>query len=233
MITQKTTRRRHDANVAYRDKLDAQLPENRKVWVYGKCMKEVANRLRGKGVYPFDADEIASTIYYDLMDRRVGDVFPRGMPESDAVWMAFLKKEAEYAFMRYYRPSWRHPTESLDMPVSHGGADEDGDESEATLLDMIPDDTEDKYDSRPEVKIELENVRTAVSLICKRRNYKPTTCRIVESSFLDGESVADVAAKYDVAANNVSVIRFRFLDALRQDGSSTLAELEQFFRASA
>ena len=227
-MTQKTTRRyRHDANVANCDKIDAKLPESRKIWLYRKCKDAVTQRLIKQGVYPFDAEEIASNMYFDLIDRRVEDVFPRGIPESDAVWMAFLKKESEYAFLAHYRSPWRHPTESLDAPVAYGRADEDGDEAESTRLDMLSDESEDEYRSRPEVRMELGNVRDAVSLICKRRNYKPATCRAVEMAFLDEESVADIASKCDMTANNVSAIKFRFRDALCEDGPAVMAELER------
>ena len=228
MTTQKTTRRRrHDANVANCDKIDAKLPESRKIWLYRRCKDAVTQRLIKKGVYPFDANDIASNVYFDLMDRRVEDVFPRGIPESDAMWMAFLKKEAEYAFKAHYRSAWRHPTESLDAPVAYGRADEDGDWAEATRLDMLLDESEDVYRSRPEVKMELGVVRDAVSLICKRRNYKPATCRAVKMAFLEEESVADIASTCDMTANNVSAIKFRFRDALCEDGPAALAELER------
>ena len=228
MTKQQTTRRRrHDAKVAYCDKIDAKLPESRKIWLYNKCTDEVAHRLCKKGVYPFDAEEIAATMYFDLIDRRVEDVFPRGMPESDAVWMAFLKKESEYAFLAHYRSSWRHPTESLNAPVPYGGADEDGGEADVARIDMLPDKSEDEYRSRPEVMMELGNVRNAVSLICKRRNYKPATCRAVKMAFLEEESVAEIASKCDMTANNVSAIKFRFRDALCEDGPSVMAELER------
>ena len=75
--------------------------------------------------------------------------------------------------------------------------------------------------------MELGNVRNAVSLICKRRNYKPATCRAVKMAFLEEESVADIASKCGMATNNVSAIKFRFRDALREDGPSVMAELER------
>ena len=92
-------RRRHDESVAYGDKLDAFLSDDRKAWVYEQCNDPIAYRLCNKGATPFDAAEIASTIYFDLMDRKVGDVFPRGIPQTDADWVAFLKRESKYAFL--------------------------------------------------------------------------------------------------------------------------------------
>ena len=228
MTTQKTTRRRrHDANVANCDKIDAKLPENRKIWLYRKCKDAAKQRLVKQGVYPFDAEEIAAAMYYDLIDRKVEDVFPRGIPESDAMWMAFLKKESEYAFLAHYRSAWRHPTESLNAPVPYDRANEDGDESEVTRLDMLSDESEESCRFRPELKIELGNVRDAVSLICKRRSYRPATCRAVEMAFLEEASVADIAAKCDMTANNVSAIKSRFRDTLCEDGPSVMAELER------
>lgn len=228
MNNQSTSRRRrHDDNIAYGDKLDACLSNDRKTWVYTKCNGTIAYRLCNKGASPLDAAEIASTIYFDLMDRSVGDVFPRGIPQVDAEWMAFLKSESEYAFLSYYRSSWRHPTSSLDAPIVDDGSGDDDDRSAMTLKDLVPDDSENEYASRPDVRLEQGHVRAAVSLICRRRNYKPMTRRVVEKVFLDDESVADVAIRCHVMANNVSAIKFRFLAALRHDGPAVLAELER------
>ena len=204
-------RRRHDNKVAYCDKLDACLSDDRKAWIYARCKGTIAYRLCNKGASPLD----------------VGDVFPRGIPQADAEWMAFLKSESEYAFLSYYRSSWRHPTSSLDAPIVDDGSGDDDDRLAMTLKDLIPDDSENEYASRPDVRLEQGHVRAAVSLICRRRNYKPMTRRVVEKVFLDDESVADVATRCHVMANNVSAIKFRFLAALRHDGPAVLAELER------
>lgn len=219
--------RRHDPSVAYEDKLDAKLPDGRKTWVYEKCKCEIVSYLRKKGVNFNDADEIASAIYYDLIDRKSGEVFRRGIPESDAEWVAFLTKTAEFALMAHLRSAWRHPTVSIDAPVQGHASGETEDGGETTLLDVLSDNLGDGNQYRPEAMDEMRNVRKAVALVCKRRGYKPTTCRVVERVFLEGESVAQIATDCKMEANNVSAIKFRFRDAIREDGRWAMAELER------
>lgn len=219
--------RRHDPSVAYEEKLDAKLPDGRKAWVYEKIMHEIAARLCRKGVNCHDADEIASTIYYDLMDRKSEDMFHRGIPETDAEWMAFLMKTASFAFMAHRRSAWRHQTVSIDAPVQGHASGETEDGGETTLLDMLSDNLGDGKQYRPEAMDEMRNVRKAVALVCKRRGYKPATRRVVERAFLEEESVAQIAAACKMTANNVSRIKFQFNDAIRKDGLAAMAVLER------
>ena len=215
----KTNRKlRHDKNLPYEKKLDAFLSEERKKWLYAKCRNELSGMLfRKHGCTKYDVEDITSKVYYDIVDRCVEDVFPKGIPTADAEWMAFLKAELRFAYLSHFRDGWRHPTVSLSEPVSSDGFDDDGDD--ITLEDTLVS-PYDEYDTDVGIT-DYEDVHYAVESLCKKHHYDDRKCKAVKRTFLDGDSVSEIADD-DFNANNVSVTKHRFNKILLDEGLGAL-----------
>ena len=221
----KTRRRRHDVSVANCDKLDACLSLKRKEWIFKTC-KMVCQKFFKKGASNEDIEDIASKMYYDMIDRRCADVFPKGVPHHDAEWGAFLKREAEFSYKGYFRKGWRHPTVSLDAPVGNGQSGDD-EEDAVTLGDFRADEGRGVYLRRPEVSVEMGLVRGVFAALCQAKGYEWRVRRVLCSLIFEEASVSEVVSMYGLSANNVSVIKSRFMSALRKEGPRLMAAMER------
>ncbi len=217
--TKKTRRLRHDINVAYKNKVDAALSLEAKVRLYEFC-KEICQRCKNMP----DASEIASRMYYDLVDRKLDGTFKNGMPINEGQWFTFLKKEAEFAIKAYFRDRMRHPMVSLNDPI---GTPDEGGNGHREFGDTIEDESQDEYLSRPDVRIEMRQVSKVVREICRRNGYPKGVSKAIQGIFLYGASISEAVAQSGLKPNHISVVKNRFLTTLHEMGPAVMASLER------
>ncbi len=70
-------------------------------------------------------------------------------------------------------------------------------------------------------------VRGVVAALCQEKGYEWRVCRVLYSFIFEEAGVSEVAARYGFSANNVSVIKSRFMSALRKVGPRLMAAMER------
>jgi len=210
--------------------VDEVVSSERKAWIYKTLKGVVAFKLFGGEVDGNLADELVSRQYERLMRKPVGTAFPKGLPESDAQWTAYLLRDGNWLVLNHLKKQWRHPTESLDAKASRGDGDDD---DTATLVDLIADDGESGFRpwirkpdtlKTPEAQVELRHIRRAFGMLTKSNTKEKR--EILRELFLEEREVEEVCARHNLTANALYAIRFRFNEALRLRGPGILEMLE-------
>ena len=211
--------------------MDTVLTTMEKEDLYKLCAKVIGARCWKKHVSPCDMTDIAGGMYTRLLSKRVGDVFPRGVPQSEAEWKAFLWKDAEFAWKKYFRKTWRHPTFSLNNAIARNGHEDA--RGEARVVDAINIDEDpiwqpnrkDDFLASFESQHELRFVPEVVDRLSA--GCTPQTRKALKRLLLDETDIKTVSKESGMKPNALYVAKKRFLDALRQKGQAVLADIEK------
>ena len=210
--------------------VDEVLSVEQKQDVYKMCAKVVREKLVKHGASKWDIEDIAGGMYARLLQKCVDTVFPRGMPTCEAEWMAFLRRDAEFARMNYYKKEWRHPTSSLDELITVGGCEDDGDDIRLTDALNYDEDVvwqpnrKDDFLNSFESQHELRYVGEACARLWAR--FTPRTRKALRRLLIDEADIETVSSELGMKANALYAARKRFLDMLSQEGQAMLSEVE-------
>ena len=210
--------------------LDEALSSKEKQNLYRMCARAIIGKCLKKGIKMWDIEDMASDMYNRLLSQRVGKVFLHGMPTNEAEWMAFLRKDAEFAWMNYYKKMWRHPTFSLDEAIAGNGHEDDGEE--LRRVDMLccerdapwQPNRKDDFLASLESQHELQYVPEVFGRISAR--CTPQTRKALKRLLLDEADIETVSAESGMTPNALYVAKKRFLDALGHKGPIVLSEIE-------
>ena len=210
--------------------MDEVLSAEQKQDVYKMCAKVASGKLARYCVTSFDIEDIASGMYNRLLSKRVGDVFPHGVPTSEAEWMAFLHKDAEFAWMNYYKKAWRHKAFSLDDTIEGKGHEDDGEGLRMVDAINIDEDSfwqpnrKDDFLASLESQHELQYVHEVFDRLVE--GYSLRTRKALKRLVLDRVDIKTVSVESGMTANALYVTKKRLMDAFRQKGKALLARLE-------
>ncbi|MBR5549510.1 MAG: hypothetical protein IKU71_07250 [Kiritimatiellae bacterium] len=214
--------------VADDETLDEVLPFKEKQNLYKMCARAIRGKCLKSGANVWDIEDMASGMYNRLLAKRVGEVFSHGVPAIEAEWMGFLRKDAEFVWMNYYKESWRHPTCSLDELIK-AGRGEDGGEEMVDKLNFEEDsfwqpNRKDDFLNSFEAQHELQYVRETCARLGAQ--YSSQNKKALHRLLFDEADIETVSSELGIKANALYVMKKRFLDALRQKGQAVLSEVE-------
>jgi len=209
-------------------RVDDILSEDRKIWVFEKINGEIANFLRAPDAYgrhlsKFEVDEVLSGFYEKLVNRPVTEAFPKGVPQHDGQWMNYLKQYAYYARLHFWSERFRHPTVSLDKPLTSDSEDGDVRTYGETLSEEDSVDLRVKKDPAslgPDVHYDIQYVRRGVHRFLEK--YAPRSRKALWDSFFSEKPVKEICREIGMKVNTFYPIRLRFEAALERAGEVTL-----------
>ena len=210
--------------------LDEVLASKEKQMLYKLCARIIREKYWKRCVSAWDIADIASEMYNRLVSKQVGDVFPRGIPASEAAWMAFLRKDAEFAWKNYHKKAWRHPTYSLEEPIAPDGPAADGGEV-LRKVDLLGEEDslwqpnrKDDFLASLESRHELQFVPEVFGRLSA--GSKPRTRKALKRLLLDEADIETVSAELGIKPNALYVAKKRLLDAFGHKGRAMLSDVE-------
>ena len=209
--------------------VDGSLSAEEKQEVYKMCARVVRVEFWKHGASQDDVADAAGGMYARLLSKRVNALFPHGKPTCKAEWMAFLRKDAEFAWKNFYKKAWRHPTSSLDEPIMTRGGEDDGEE--LCRVDLLGEEDslwqpnrKDDFLASAESRHELQFVPKVFDRLTER--CSPPTRKALKRLLLDEADIETVSAEFGMKPNALYVAKKRFLDALGRKGQVLLSEIE-------